>query len=156
MNHITVSGGDYEHTLGIDGYGDGDIRLRYETLPVRDIFHGMLEARRFEACEFSLANYLILRGTGQHWLTALPVFPYRAFRHGLAITRRESELTRLNALGGTRIGLDDYSMTAAVWFRGILRDHYGVDPQSIAWVTRAKQRFEIPAHARVEKTADDL
>src|SRR5687768_8166800 len=114
----------------------------------------MLEERRFEACEFSLANYITLRCNGHDWLSAVPVFPYRAFRHGLAVTRRESSLTRLEDLEGARIGVEDYSMTAAVWFRGVLRDHHGVDLDSISWVTHAKQRFEVPARARVEKVGD--
>jgi 4,5-dihydroxyphthalate decarboxylase len=153
---VTVSGGDYEHTLGIDGFSANGVRVRYARMPVRQIFEGMLESRRFEACEFSLANYITLRGNGNDWLTAIPSFPYRAFRHGLAVTRRDSGITSLSALENTRIGVEDYSMTAAVWFRGILSEHYGVDLDSIRWVTRAKQRFELPAGARVEKTSDDL
>ena len=153
---VTVSGGDYEHTLGIDGYSAHGVRIRYAPMPVRQIFEGMLESRRFEACEFSLANYITLRGNGHDWLTAIPVFPYRAFRHGLAIVRRDSLLRGLSDLAGARIGVEDYSMTAAVWFRGILSDHYGVDLDSIRWVTRAKQRFDVPAGSRVEKTSDDL
>ena len=153
---VTLCGGDYEHTLGIDGYSAHGVRIRYDALPVRRIFEGMLESRSFEACEFSLANYITLRGNGHDWITAVPVFPYRAFRHGLAVTRRDSALTTLEGLAGARIGVEDYSMTAAVWFRGIAADEYGVDLDSIRWVTRAKQRFELPAAARVEKTTDDL
>jgi 4,5-dihydroxyphthalate decarboxylase len=116
----------------------------------------MLERRHHEVCEFSLANYLTLRGTGQDWLTAVPVFPFRAFRHSLAAVRRDSPLANLAQLAGTRVGVEDYSMTAAVWFRGLLRDEYGVDHRSITWVTREKQRFPFPSGAPVEKTAQDL
>src|SRR5688500_4305735 len=97
---VTVSGGDYEHTLGIDGYSAHGVRIAYATLPVRQIFEAMLEDRSFEACEFSLANYITLRCNGHDWLSAVPVFPYRAFRHGLAVTRRESPLKRLEDLQG--------------------------------------------------------
>ena len=126
--------------LVIGGSNDDGVRLAYEAMRVQDIFVAMLESRRFEVCEFSLANYLTLRSTGHDWLTAVPVFPYRAFRHGLAVTRRDSALTSLTQLSGKRIGVEDYSMTAAVWFRGLLEDEYGVDPRSITWVTRRKQR----------------
>jgi 4,5-dihydroxyphthalate decarboxylase len=152
---VTIHGGDYEHTLGIAGAWR-DVDLGYQTMHVRDIFVGMLETRRFEACEFSLANYITLRARGEDWLTAVPVFPSRAFRHSLAMTRRESSITRLGDLAGRRIGVEDYSMTAAVWFRGLLQEEYGVDPRSIAWVTRAKQRFAFPAGANVETTTEDL
>jgi 4,5-dihydroxyphthalate decarboxylase len=153
--HITVYGGDYEHTLAVSGVYHG-VHLTYEATPVQNIFVPMLESRRFEICEFSLANYLTLRAAGETWLTAVPVFPQRAFRHGLAVTCKESTLESLDALAGKRVGVEDYSMTAAVWFRGLLQEEYGVDPNSITWVTRAKQRFPFPEGARVEKTEHAL
>jgi 4,5-dihydroxyphthalate decarboxylase len=152
---IVIHGGDYEHTLGMPGAYAG-VSVGYEIRRTREIFEEMLEHRRFEVCEFSLANYLTLRGTGQDWLTAVPVFPYRAFRQSLAAVRRDSPLVDLAQLAGTRIGVEDYSMTAAVWFRGVLRDECGVDHRSVTWVTRAKQRFSFPSGARVETAAQDL
>jgi 4,5-dihydroxyphthalate decarboxylase len=116
----------------------------------------MLETRRFEVCEFSLANYITLRAAGEHWLSALPVFPFRAFRHSLAVTRRESSLTSLDQLAGARVGVEDYSMTAAVWFRGLLEDEYGVDHRAVTWVTHSQQRFAIPRGARVDYVDADL
>jgi len=153
--HIVVRGGDYEHTLGIAGEYAG-VRLGYETMRLTDIFHGMLERRAFEACEFSLANYIVLRARGEDWLSALPVFPNRAFRHSIVVTRRASSLASLAELAGRRVGVEDYSMTAAVWVRGLLEDDYGVDPASVTWVTNPKQRFPFPGGARVEVVDDDL
>ncbi|MGZ5173376.1 MAG: hypothetical protein ACXWIS_04110 [Burkholderiales bacterium] len=155
-SEVAIHGGDYEHTLGIDGACTNGLRFRYEPMRVQDIFVAMLESRAFEVCEFSLANYVTLRGAGKHWMTAVPVFPVRAFRHGLAVTLCDSALTSPGQLGGTRIGVEDYSMTAAVWFRGLLQDEYGVDPRSITWVTRTRQRFAFPPGARVETTDADL
>jgi 4,5-dihydroxyphthalate decarboxylase len=152
---IIIRGGDYEHTLGIPGVYSG-VRLGYEAPGMQGLFADMLEHRCYEACEFSLANYLTLRATGQDWLTAVPIFPYRTFRHSLAVVRRDSALVSLAELAGKRVGVEDYSMTAAVWFRGLLEDEYGVDRRAIAWITRAKQRFPFPAGARVETTTRDL
>ena len=152
---FTIYGGDYEHTLGVAGLW-GDVRLDYETRRVQEIFFGMLEARRFEVCEFSLANYLTLRGRGEDWLTAIPIFPHRAFRHSIAITRRDSKLARLKDLSGCRVGVEDYSMTGAVWFRGLLHDEYGIDARAITWVTPARQRFPFPRNANVETAPRDL
>ena len=155
-SEILIHGGDYEHTLGIAGVYGGGIRLAYEPMRVQDIFVRMLESRTFGVCEFSLANYITLRATGQHWLTAIPVFPARAFRHGLAVTQRDSTLNTLRQLAGKRVGVEDYSMTAAVWFRGLLQEEYGVDSRSITWVTRPKQRFPFPPEARIETSTTDL
>jgi 4,5-dihydroxyphthalate decarboxylase len=152
---FVIRGGDYEHTLGMAGVYGG-VRLEYESPRMQGFFAKMLERRHYEVCEFSLANYLTLRGTGQNWLTALPIFPFRTFRHSLAIVPRDSGLMSLAELAGKRVGVEDYSMTAAVWFRGLLKDEYGVDHRTVTWVAQVKQRFPIPAGARVEKTAQDL
>ena len=155
-SEFVIRGGDHEHVIGIAGdYGNG-IRLGYETMRLQDIFVEMLASRRFEICEFSLANYIMLRAQGQDWLTAVPIFPFRAFRHSLAVTRRNSTLTDLGGLAGARIGVEDYSMTAAVWFRGLLESEYGVDHRSITWVTYGNQRFALPQEATVETTSRDL
>lgn len=152
---ITIYGGDYEHTLSIAGTY-GHVRLDYQAMRVQDIFTGMLESRRFEICEFSLANYIMLRAAGEAWLSAVPVFPSRAFRHSLPVTTRSSTLTQLEALEGKRVGVEDYSMTAAVWLRGLLQEEHGIDAKSITWVTHAKQRFPFPEGANVETTHADL
>ncbi|HEV7821503.1 MAG TPA: PhnD/SsuA/transferrin family substrate-binding protein, partial [Burkholderiales bacterium] len=146
---VVIRGGAHPHTQAIAGIYHG-IELAYETRKVQDIFLAMLERREFEVCEFSLANYLVLRANGADWLTALPVFPHRAFRHALAVTRRESTLSGLADLAGKRVGVEDYSMTAAVWVRGLLEDEYGVDPGSIRWITYRKQRLALPPQANVE------
>jgi len=152
---IVLTGGDYEHTLGLGGLQSG-VQVVYRPVPVPGLFAKMLAERCFEACEFSLANYLTLRANGEHWMTAVPVFPYRAFRHSALVTRRESDLTTLAALGGRRVGVDDYSMTAAVVARGLLLEDYGVDHRAITWVTRRRQRFPFPAGATVETVDGDL
>lgn len=152
---IIIRGGDHEHVLGIAGEYGG-IRLGYETMRLQDIFVAMLEVQSFEVCEFSLANYIVLRATGQNWLSAIPVFPFRAFRHSTAITRRDSTLIDLTQLAGKRVGVEDYSMTAAVWFRGLLQQEYGVDHRSITWVTGPKQRLPLPPGASLEITHKNL
>ena len=155
LSQFTIRGGDHDHVrdLATDAFGIG---LDYEALHLSDLFVRMLATRCYEVCEFSLANYLIVRASGDDWLTALPVFPYRAFRHGLMVTRRDSPLKDWRAISGTKVGVPDYSMTAAVWARGMLRAEYGVDHRTITWVTPHKQRLPIPADARIEHTDADL
>jgi 4,5-dihydroxyphthalate decarboxylase len=156
IREFTIHGGDYDHTRHVAGTY-GDFRFRYESAarPQR-IFIEMLESRRFEICEFSAANYLTLRASGEDWLTAVPVFPSRVFRHSLPVTRRTSNLTLLDQLAGKRVGLEDYSQTAAVWFRGLLHDEHGIAANDIHWVTRPKQRFAFPPGTNVDTTDDDL
>lgn len=155
IREVVLHGGEHAHVGDISMRTDA-LRLTYHARGLQDLFATMIAQRSFEACEFSLANYLILRASGQDWLSAVPVFPYRAFRHSLVVTRRDSALTDLAQLAGRRVALEDYSMTAAVWVRALLSGDYGIDNRSITWVTRNVQRLPIPEDARVERTDADL
>ena len=152
---IELTGGDYEHTLGLAGIRDG-IDIRYKTAPLRDVFLRMLTERRYEACEFSLSNFLMLKDRGADWLHAIPVFPYRAFRHSTLYVRKDSVLREPADLRGKRVGVPDFSMTAAVWTRGILGDQYAVQWQDLRWVVSGKQRFAILPGVTLEMVDGDL
>jgi 4,5-dihydroxyphthalate decarboxylase len=152
---MQVYGGDYEHVLDISGVRSG-IDIKYVIRPLLEIFEGMLAERRYECCEFSLANYIMLKDRKADWLHAVPVFPYRAFRHSTLYVRADSPLQGPADLRGKRVGVPDYSMTAAVWTRGILKEQYGVDSSEIQWVASGRQRFEALPGVRLEVGNSDL
>lgn len=152
---ITLHGGDYPFTRRIDGVRDGLV-LRYDACGAEAAFGIILDGRPFEVCEFSLANFGMLRDRGADHLVAIPVFANRAFRHGVAWTREDSPLADLRELAGKRVGMKEYSQTAAVWFRGLIADEYGVDWRSIAWFVPRRQRFPAPDAANVTAVEGDL
>jgi 4,5-dihydroxyphthalate decarboxylase len=153
---ITVRGGDYEHVQRIAGEY-GAINLAYESrADLNALFSEVLASKPYEVCEFSLANYLTLRAAGQNDFIAIPVFPNRAFRHATLVTRRNSALEHPSELEGKRVGVYDYSMSAAVWARGLLSDEYGVDLDSITWVSGKKQRFPVPHGVKIEMNEKDI
>ena len=152
---IEVTGGDYEHTLGLAGIWDG-IDIRYTTALLREVFIKMLNERCYEACEFSLSNYLMLKDRGADWLHAIPVFPYRAFRHSTLYVRKDSPLREPADLRGKRVGVPDFSMTAAVWTRGILADQYDVQWPDLHWVVSGRQRFATLPGVTLQTTDGDL
>ena len=152
---VRLPGGDYEHVLGVDGVWNG-IGIEYVHRDLNELFAEMIAQHSHAVCEFSLANYLMMRGRAENWLTAIPVFPNRAFRHGLLVTRTSSDITGPKQLEGRRIGVPDYSMSAAVWLRGLLADDYGVDLSRLGWVTGHSQRFEPPEGARLSFTDEPL
>lgn len=141
---IEVVGGDYEHVLGLAGTVD-DVHIAYRSHGLNEVFERMIAERAFEVCEFSLSNYLMLKDRGADWLVAIPVFPYRAFRHSTIYVRRDSPLRTFADIAGKKIAVPDYSMTAAVWTRGILKERYNVDWASMQWISGRKQRFEPPS-----------
>ena len=57
---------------------------------------------------------------------ALPVYPSRFFRHSCIYVNASSGIREPKDLIGKRIASPEYQMTAPVWIRGILQDHYGV------------------------------
>lgn len=152
---IEVTGGDYEHTLGLARTRDG-IDIRYTTAPLREVFVKMLNERCYEACEFSLSNYIMLKDRGAEWFHAIPVFPYRAFRHSTLYVRKDSPLRNPADLRGKRVGVPDFSMTAAVWTRGILADQYNVQWPDMHWVVSGRQRFATLPGVTLQTIDGDL
>ena len=104
---IHVHGSDYEHVLALSGVWNG-IDIRYLIGRPYDIFANMLNDRAYETCEFSLSNYFMLKDRGAKWLHALPIFPYRAFRHSTLYVRKDSPLRELAELQGKRIGIPGF------------------------------------------------
>ena len=152
---MEVHGGDYEHVLALSGIYH-DIELRYVIGRPRDIFADMLKKRAYEVCEFSLSNYLMLKDREADWIQALPIFPYRAFRHSALYVRADSPLRGPKDLPGKRIGVPDFSMTAAVWTRGILADQYGIPWMDLRWVVSGPQRFPTLSGVTLEQVETDL
>src|SRR5262249_23180139 len=64
----------------------------------------------------------------------LPVFPSKAFRHGFVVVNRKSGIRGPRDLAGKRIGVPQYTMSAAIWIMGTLEDEYGVDLSGVTWV----------------------
>ena len=139
-NDILVGGNDYEFTLEMTGTYDG-VPIRYEPGVLEEIYAKVLNNQPFQACEFSLSNFTMMRDRGADWLTAIPVFANRDFRHSIIWVRKDSPLDTPAQLVGKRVGVRDYTMTAAVWLRGTLLDEYDTDWREINWYANAEQRF---------------
>jgi len=139
-NSILIRGNDYEFTLEMAGSYAG-VPIEYEPGVLEEIYAKVLNNQPFQACEFSLSNYTMMRDRGADWLAAIPVFANRDFRHSIIWVRQDSELESAEQLAGKRVGVRDYTMTAAVWLRGTLFDEYGTDWRDINWYANAEQRF---------------
>src|SRR3954471_13440573 len=105
------------------------VGIDFNFIPIaqpREIFDRMAGRLEFDACEFSSSELISQLGTGASPLVAIPVFPSRMFRHGF-ITVNRDRIKSPKDLQGRRIGVPLYTMTAAVFIRGMLTDEYGVD-----------------------------
>jgi 4,5-dihydroxyphthalate decarboxylase len=104
----------------------------------RELFDRMVARLEFDASEMSTSEYVTRLVRGQCPFIALPVFPSRMFRHGF-ITVDTRAIKSPKDLEGKRIGVQLYTMTAAVWIRGVLQHDLGVDLSTIQWVEGAME-----------------
>jgi 4,5-dihydroxyphthalate decarboxylase len=152
---MLLFGGDYEHTLEVRSVCHG-LDLDYRIADRPELFAKVLHRQPFDACEFSLSNYIMLRDRGEDWLTAVPVFPARAFRHGIVLVRRDDPMETVAELAGRRVGIPEYTMTAGVWCRGLLHDEYGLHWSQLHWHASPTVRFPPPAAVGVTALRGDI
>lgn len=133
--HVTVACGDYDRTKALqDGTVQPEgIRLNYLSLQAEEIFWRMSNHEEFDASEWSLSNHLTMVGRGNSPFVAIPVFPSRFFRHSCIFINTDSGIRQPQDFTGRKVGTPEYSITAAVWIRGLLQDEHGVRAQEMEW-----------------------
>ena len=162
--HLTLACEDYDRTQPLK---DGRIKpegieLNYLVLSVEEIFWRMMKYEEFDASELSMGAFLTAAAQGRRPFIAIPVFPSRTFRHRCIFINTTSGIERPEDLRGKRMGVPEYSMTAAVWLRGLFQHEYGVPPEEIDWVQAGEEHpgrkdrvdFEMPAGVRMESRPD--
>jgi len=111
----------------------------------RAIFDRMAGNLEFDIAEMSSSEYISTIAAGQRPYAAIPAFPSRVFRHSMMVVNRNRIRTPKD-LEGKRVGVPLYTMTAAVFARGILQHEYGVDLAKISWVQGAVNKDSGGTH----------
>lgn len=153
---LQVQGGDYEHVLGLFDEPGLAEQFVYQRTNLVALSKVVLSGAEFDVAEYSLANHIMLHAKGDRRLTAIPVFPSRAFRNVSVFVPLRSPLHDVEQLAGRRIGVSEFAMTTAVWTRGHVHDACGLDWRGVEWVTGANPRFAAPEGFRVTHTEQDL
>jgi len=144
---LTLGAWDYDR---IRPLFDGSIQPEgIEITPVvsrpSETFFRMLRHSEFEVAELSFANYTMLRARGDDSFIAIPVFPSRLFRHSCIYVNKNASINEPKDLVGKKIGVPEYSMTAAVFARGMLLHEYGIEPDSIEWFSGTQDGLQRPS-----------
>src|SRR5262249_21074980 len=149
---LTLACSGYDRTEGLrDGsVGVEGVELHYLALPVEEIFFRMARFAEFDAAELSLSSYVIGLDRDAPFV-AIPAFPSRMFRHSGIYINTAAGITEPADLPGRTVGVAEYQLTANVWIRGILAEHYGVPVESVTYRTGGLHR-----PGRVEKLALEL
>ncbi len=103
----------------------------------RPIFDRMSGGREFDVAEYSSSEFVQRFANKQCPFVAIPVFPSRAFRHGFIAIHKKAGIQKPKDLEGKRVGVPLYTMTAAIFIRGLLQHEYGVNFEKIHWVQGA-------------------
>ena len=105
----------------------------------REIFDRMTGSQEFDASELSASEHIVRHISGDQDFVAIPVFPLRSFRHR-DIYINTDRISKASDLNGKRVGVPLYTMTAAVWIRGLLQHEYGVDLSTIDWIEGSMEK----------------
>jgi 4,5-dihydroxyphthalate decarboxylase len=130
--------GPYPYVAGLR---DGTVRsdrtaFDFEIVtPITRAFRRLVRTYDFDLCEIALSTHAQAVAYGKD-LVALPLVMTGGFHHAALVCRQDASLTGPRDLVGKRIGVRAYSQTTGVWLRGILRDEYGILPETIAWITQ--------------------
>ena len=156
---------DYDRTRALmDGTVAPDgIALTYLNMPVEETFFRMARHREFDVAEMSLSSYAVSLFAPDRPFVAIPVFPSRFFRHSSIFVNAAADIRAPKDLVGKRVGNPEYQMTAPVWIRGILSDHYGVPVDGVTYVTGGEEEpgrsekiaLDLPPSIQVERIGPD-
>ena len=157
---LTFGCWDYDRTRALmDGRVQPDgIDLNYLSMPVEETFFRMLRHKEFDVAEMSLSSYTVSMFNEARPFVAIPVFPSRFFRHSSIYINANSGIREPRDLIGKRIGTPEYQMTAPVWIRGILSEHYGVPVDSVTYFTGGEEepgrsekiKLNLPPNIKLE------
>ncbi|SDM79549.1 4,5-dihydroxyphthalate decarboxylase [Polaromonas sp. JS666] len=163
MSKLKLSFGcwNYDRTRALmDGSVQPDgIDLNYLNMPVEETFFRMLRHREFDVAEMSLSSYTVSLFKEPRPFVAIPVFPSRFFRHSCIYVNANAGIREAKDLIGKRVGNPEYQMTAPVWIRGILSDHYGVPVDSVTYFTGGEEepgrsekiQLDLPPNIKVQR-----
>jgi 4,5-dihydroxyphthalate decarboxylase len=101
--------------------------------------------------EFNCPAYVGAASRGW-FMTGLPIFLHRRFRHGFIFINKNSGIKKPADLAGKRIGGPIFQPAACVWLRGLIENEFGVPNQSVTWVTNDPEiiEFERPPGLKIE------
>ena len=129
--------GDYPHTLPLKRgeISSGAARLDFvEVKPTHLAFKPMVRELTFDVCEMAIVTFLMAKANGKP-LALLPAVMLGRFQHHCMLYNAERRTLTPQTLAGRRVGVRAYSQTTGVWLRGILANDYGLDLDSVRWVT---------------------
>jgi 4,5-dihydroxyphthalate decarboxylase len=102
--------------------------------PTNKGFKPMVREQAFDVSEMAIVTYLMAKSFGKP-MVLLPNVVVARFQHAYALYNAKQGTLKPADLNGKRVGIRSFTTTTGAWLRGILANDYGVDLNSIDWVT---------------------
>jgi 4,5-dihydroxyphthalate decarboxylase len=161
---LKIAIADYGHTRALKS---GEVAIKgiepefVQVVPIIGAFRRMVRDLEFDVCEMAPTTYMIARALGAPFI-AIPVFLMRRFHHGGFVVRPDSGIKVPKDLEGKKVAVRAYSVTTAVWTRGIFVNEYGLDSSKVTWVVDDEEHvasLKLPpnvVHAPPGKSLADM
>lgn len=121
-------------------------------------FKRVVRNLEFDVAELAIVTFLMARAQGVP-LCLLPTVLMARFQHPFLLALADGRLASPADLNGKRIGIRSYTVTTVVWLRSILANDYGIDLDSIEWITFEDAHvagFTDPPNAKRAAPGKDL
>jgi 4,5-dihydroxyphthalate decarboxylase len=102
--------------------------------PTNKGFKPMIREGAFDVSEMAIVTYLMAKSFDKP-MVLLPNVVVARFQHAYAIYNAKLGTLTPRDLNHKRVGIRSFTTTTGAWLRGILANDYGVDLDSINWVT---------------------
>jgi len=135
--HLKTLLGDHPTTLALKR---GEVTSPHVALDIADIpqayvaFKRVVRDLEFDVAELAIVTYLMAKAHGKPYVL-LPVVVLSRFQHPFIVYNATRGELRPADLKERRVGIRSYSVTTTMWLRGILANDYGLDLDSVRWVT---------------------
>jgi 4,5-dihydroxyphthalate decarboxylase len=129
--------GDHPGTLALK---KGEVKSDKVALDIADIpaahvaFKRVVRDLEFDVAELAIVTYLMAKAHGKPYVL-MPVVVLSRFQHPFLVYNASRGELRPGDLKGKRVGIRSYSVTTTMWLRGVLMNDYGLDIDTVKWVT---------------------
>ena len=153
--------GDHPTTLALKR---GEIKSSSVALDIADMpqayvaFKRVVRDLEFDVAELAIVTYLMAKAHGKPY-TLLPVVVLSRFQHPFLVYNAARGELRPQDLNGRRVGIRSYSVTTTMWLRGVLMNDYGLDIDTVKWVTTEEAHvaeFKDPPNVERAPAGRDL
>ena len=103
-----------------------------------NLFKPVVREAKYDLAELAIVTYLQAKSYGKPYVLMPVVVVSRGQHHTIAYNAERGTL-KPSDLPGKRVGVRAYTVTTGTWVRGILASDYGVDLNTVEWIT-----FEDP------------